>query len=194
MGKLVAACKSAKFSITGPNTPRRSSMKTIIASVGGRAPSHCPASDCLAITERRGKISRRLAQQDLVGLTKLTVLALQSLHLLGHLRRNAGPRTAINLGSLAPFVQRVRRAPDLGCYRNNRLPARSVLALIVQHKAHRPLAYFRGKTCSLFCSLCSILLRSWSLRQTRSGSLIPVPRLDIGKAIACISASRATFS
>ena len=45
-------------------------MKAIIASVGGRAPSHCPAGDCLAITERRGKIRRRHAQ-DLVGLTKL---------------------------------------------------------------------------------------------------------------------------
>ncbi len=60
-----------------------------------------------------GEISRRLAQY-LVGLTKLAVLPLQSLHLLGHIVRQACSLTAIDLGLLHPFVQRGRRAADLG--------------------------------------------------------------------------------
>ncbi len=57
----------------------------------------------------------------------------QGRHLLGHLRRNASPGTTINLGLHNLFVQRVRRAADLRYYRYGRLPARSMLALIIQH-------------------------------------------------------------
>src|SRR6056297_2762862 len=83
--------------------------------------------------------------QDLVGLAKLPVLPLQGLHLLGHLAGNACALTAVNLGPLDPVVQPVRRAADLRGNRRDRLPARAVLALVVENHPHGALAHFRGK-------------------------------------------------
>ena len=62
---------------------------------------------------RLGKISGSLAQ-DFVGLPKLTVFALQRLQLLRHIRRNAGRAAAVAVSLLHPFMQRLRRAADLG--------------------------------------------------------------------------------
>ena len=42
--------------------------------------------------------------QDLVGLLQLAVLAFQRLQLLGHLGRDTGAITAIDLGPLNPLV------------------------------------------------------------------------------------------
>lgn len=53
---------------------------------------------------------------------------------------------------------------------NDCLSPRSMLTLIVERQVHSKLAHFGGKTCSWFCSPCSILLKSWSLLQNRSGS------------------------
>jgi hypothetical protein len=42
---------------------------------------------------------------------------------------------------------------------------------VIQHQPHRSLAHFRGKLVRRLARHGSILLRSWSLRQTRGGSL-----------------------
>jgi hypothetical protein len=57
--------------------------------------------------------------QYLVSLTKLAVLMLQSLHLLGHIARQACSFAAIDLGILHPLMQRGWRAADLGRDRGN---------------------------------------------------------------------------
>lgn len=70
-------------------------MKEIIASVGGRAPPHCPLG-VGSQTPKGCKISRCLAQ-NLVALAKFTVLPLQGLHLLGHFARQTGPCATVDL-------------------------------------------------------------------------------------------------
>src|SRR3954454_4754947 len=81
-------------------------------------------------------MSARLAQ-DLVGLPKLTVLPFQGLQLLGHLSRNAGPLSAVDLGLLDPVMKRLRCAADLGRNRCHRRPARRVLAAVIQNNPNR---------------------------------------------------------
>jgi hypothetical protein len=84
-------------------------MKAIMSLTGGRAP---PSQN-----------SRRLAQ-DLVGLPKLAVLALQCLQLLRDIRRHASTLAAVDLKLLDPLVQRLRRAADLPRDGHDRCPAR----------------------------------------------------------------------
>jgi hypothetical protein len=110
-------------------------MKAIMAWTGGRAPL---ARQANVFIRRKGhrKIGARLAQ-DLVGLPKLTVLPLESLQLLGHLGRNAGPLPAVDLGFPDPVMQRLRRAADLGRNRGHRRPARRVLAGVIQNHPNR---------------------------------------------------------
>ena len=90
------------------------------------------------------KYADRLAQ-DLVGLSKLAVLALQRLQLRRHVGRHAGPLAAVDLGLLHPLVQRLRRAADLGRDRRDRRPARGMLAFVIQHHPHRAVADLRRK-------------------------------------------------
>jgi hypothetical protein len=45
---------------------------------------------------------------------KLAVLTFQALQLLCHIRRNAGRTAAIAISLLHPFMQRLRRAANLG--------------------------------------------------------------------------------
>ena len=80
--------------------------------MGGRAPLSCPAGDCHAITEKRGKICGRFTQ-NLVGLFEFAVLAFEGLHLLGHLGRDAATLASINLDLLDSVVQRLRRTANL---------------------------------------------------------------------------------
>lgn len=86
---------AAKIGST-PNTPRCSSM-----------------NEEGAVELRLGKICRRLAK-NLVGLSKLLALPLKSLHLLGHIARQACSFAAVDFGLLDPFIERLRRAADLG--------------------------------------------------------------------------------
>jgi len=65
----------------------------------------------------------RCLAQDLVGLAKLAVLALQCLQTVGQLGRNAGTLAAVYLGLLHPLQQRVPRAADHGRYGCDRCPA-----------------------------------------------------------------------
>ncbi|OLP59767.1 hypothetical protein BJF93_21880 [Xaviernesmea oryzae] len=58
-------------------------------------------------------MSRSLAQ-NLVGLTKLSILPLKSLHLLGDIARQACSFTAVDPCLLDPFVQRGWRAANHG--------------------------------------------------------------------------------
>ncbi len=67
------------------------------------------------------KISRRLAQ-DLVGLAKLPVLALQRLQLLRHVAWHAGAFAGVDLGLLDPLVQRLCRAANLARNRKDSCP------------------------------------------------------------------------
>src|SRR3954451_19910689 len=83
-----------------------------------------------AVELRPGKIRRCLAQ-DLVRLPELAVLPLKRLELLGDVRRDAAPLAAVDLGLLRPFVQRLRRATDLGRHGFNRRPARCMLMLVI---------------------------------------------------------------
>jgi hypothetical protein len=61
----------------------------------------------------------------------------QRLQLLGHVGRNAGPLPAIDFGLLAPVMQRLRRAADLGRNGGYRRPARRVLAGVIQNHPNR---------------------------------------------------------
>ena len=116
------------------------------------------------------KISRRLAQ-DLVGLPKLAVLPLQGLQ-LGAISVGTPARAPLSRSAfLTHSLQRLRRAADLGRDRDDRRPARRMLA----SRDPKPSApRGRGpqaKTCSSSCLSWLHLLRSWSLRQTRRGSV-----------------------
>jgi hypothetical protein len=85
---------------------------------------------------RLGKIRARLAQ-DLIGLAKLPVLPLKGLELGSHVAGQARSVPAVALGLLHPFVQRLRRAAYLACYRHDRRPSRRMLVLVIQHHPHR---------------------------------------------------------
>jgi hypothetical protein len=120
----------------------RDSYTRPVKPVGSPAVEPAPAGDKdaaappAAVELRHRKIGARLAQ-DLVGLPKLTVLPLEGLQLLGHLGRNAGPLSAVDLGFPDPVMQRLRRAADLGRNRGYRRPARRVLAGVIQNHPNR---------------------------------------------------------
>jgi hypothetical protein len=65
-----------------------------------------------------GKIRARLAQ-DLIGLAKLPVLPLEGLEPGCHIARQARFVPAVALGLLHPLIKRLRRAPNLVCYRDD---------------------------------------------------------------------------
>src|SRR5690606_1683458 len=89
-----------------------------------------------AVELRLGKIRARLAQ-DLVGLSKLAVLALQGLEFRRHIRGNSGANATVALRLLHPLMQRLRRAADLGGDRRDRRPARGMLDFVMQNQPHR---------------------------------------------------------
>ncbi len=60
-----------------------------------------------------GTFCGRRCAQDLIDLFAVAVLAFESLHLLGHLRRDAATLASMNLDLLGPVVQRLRRTADL---------------------------------------------------------------------------------
>jgi hypothetical protein len=64
-------------------------------------------------------VRARLAQY-LIG---LELLPLQSLHLRSHVAADSRPGTAGNFSLVHPFIERLRRAADLGCYRANGCPS-----------------------------------------------------------------------
>src|SRR5271169_4241498 len=130
-----------------------------------------------AVELRLGKIRARLAQ-DLVGLPKLAVLAFQSLQLCRHIRGNTGAHTTVALGLLHPLMQRLRRAADLGGDRRDRHPARGMLAFVIQNHSHRAGADLGRELVGSSCLSWLHILRSWSLRSTRSGS-----RTFLGRAL-----------
>src|SRR5690606_12431683 len=115
-------------------------------------------------------IRARLAQ-NLVGLPKLPVLPLKSLHLRRHIRRQTGPLAGIDLGFLHPMPQRVRLTADLAGDRLTGSPAAGKIRSVLQHHPHGTLALLRGKLVRRFARHGSILFGSWSLRQTRGGSM-----------------------
>ena len=88
-----------------------------------------------AVELRLGEICAGLAQ-DLVGLAQLAVLALQGVQLGGHVGGDAGAVAAVGLRLLDPLVQRLRRTADPGRDREDRLPARWVIALTLQQEPH----------------------------------------------------------
>jgi hypothetical protein len=93
---------------------------------------------------RGGKIRRRLAR-DIVGLLKLAVLTLQHLQLGGDLRRHAGRTTAVALGLLEPFIERLPGAPGLGRDRDDRRPTLPMLALVIENHTNRAIAHLGRK-------------------------------------------------
>ncbi len=105
---------------------------------------------------RLGRTGARLAQ-DLVGLPKLPVLALQRLHLRSHVLRHAGTPAGIDLGLLHPLVQRRARAADLCRDRNDRCPAGRMLMFVIQHQPYRALPHFRGELVRRLAHRCPIL-------------------------------------
>lgn len=68
----------------------------------------------LAFTVRVHRETGRSFAQNLVGLAKLAVLPLKSLHLLGYIARQACSLAAIDLALLDPIVQRGWGAAYLG--------------------------------------------------------------------------------
>ena len=80
-------------------------------------------------------------------------------------------------------MKRLRRAADLRRDRHNRRPLRGVIAPVLDHHPHGPLAHFRRKL-RVFAA-CPWLhsLKSWSLRQTRGGSL----HVDVNGSILDLS-------
>src|SRR5271154_2322456 len=139
-------------------------MNAIMACIGGRAPP--------------GKISASLTQ-DLVGLTELAVLSLQGLELGGHVRGQA----RLCARCLARPCQPIDAAPaqcNRSCPQSRpALPnATYVHARDPKPSAPRELAP-QARTCSLSCLSWLHPLKSWSLRQTRGGSLLPLaPQQD----------------
>ena len=80
----------------------------------------------------------------LLTLAQIPALPLQRLHLLGHLRRDAGSLATVDLGLLHPLVQGPGRATDICGNRHDRLPARSMLTFVVEDQPHRAATHFRG--------------------------------------------------
>lgn len=103
-------------------------MEEITALVGGRTP--------------RSRNKRTLAQY-LIGLPKLAILPLKSLHLLGDFVWEPRPRTIVHFRLLHPFIHRLRPAADLGGDRGSRCPSRGILALGIQNHPHCSGADFR---------------------------------------------------
>ena len=99
---------------------------------------------CRRSSSAWAKYADRLAQ-DLVGLPQLAVLPLQRLEPLALVRRRTRPDAAVALRLLHPLVQRLRRAADLARNRDDRRPARRMLALVIQHHPHRAGADLRRK-------------------------------------------------
>ena len=95
----------------------------------------------------------------LVRLSKLSVLALQRLQLLGHIGRNASPLAAIDVRLLHPIQKRLRRAADLGRNRNDRRPSRRMLMFVVQHQPHRTGTDLRRKLVACLIAHGSTLSR-----------------------------------
>lgn len=83
--------------------------------------------------------------EDLVRLPQLAVLAFEGLILLGHLAGDTGPLAAVDHDLIDPVIQGLRRAADLRRDRQNGLPMRSMLALIVQNQTNCAFAHFGGK-------------------------------------------------
>lgn len=68
--------------------------------------------------------------------------ALQHLHLLGHIGRDA-VRLLLSTSTFLPHSFRVQ--PIFSSDRHDRLPARAMLPLVVEDQPHRTFTYFRGK-------------------------------------------------
>ena len=159
----------------------RSLMNPIMACVGGRAP---PARQANAFVLREGPGPNRLTpcagSRWLAGGPDSLVPV-----------PSAGPPSpfsrqapdAVALGLLEPFVERLPRAAALGSNRDHRRPARRRLELVIQPppepRGHGP----HAKTCSSSSLLSLHLLRSWSRRQTRSGSY----RFFISSFLDCLN-------
>lgn len=98
---------------------------------------------------------RRCFAQDLVGLAQFTVLALQRLQAICHLCRHTGPLAAVDLRLLDPLEQSLGNAADLLRDRHDGRPARRMVALVVQHHAHRTGADLRRKLVRRFAHIGS---------------------------------------
>ena len=119
---------------------------------------------------RRCKISLRLAQY-LIGLAQFAVLALQGLHPFRHLGGDARGSTSLNIRLLHPVHQRVGRTADLPGNRRRGRPPGWVFPLMVQHHPCRPGPNLRAELARRLARHGSSLLGSWSLRETRRGSV-----------------------
>jgi hypothetical protein len=76
-----------------------------------------------------------------------------------HLARNLLKRVAVIATAMGPIL-----------LKDHRRPAEWVIALVIGHHLHRPLAHFLRKLVRR-CSYRLGLLRSWSSPQTRRGSV-----------------------
>src|SRR4051794_566152 len=85
----------------------------------------------------------RRRPQDLVRAPQLAVLALEVLDARRLRAAHAGPTAAIDLGLPHSLTQRLVRRPELPGDRDDRVPLRRVLALVLEHHPHRPLPPLR---------------------------------------------------
>jgi hypothetical protein len=103
------------------------------------------------------------------------------------LRSNAFSFAAISDGTLgARPASRSTSAPIHAAYAassqnsrlsNHRRPVRGMFVFVLQHYPHRPVTDFRRKFVRRRTRHGSILFGSWSLRQTRGGSVLAEPAI-----------------
>jgi hypothetical protein len=112
-----------------PCAARWSSMNLTITSTGGRTPPfqimRWPCAGSRSPGAVRGS-------------------RVQALHLFGHLAGDTGPLATVDLGLADPVIQGLRLSADLRGNRRNRLPPRTMLALVVQQQPHGAFTHFGG--------------------------------------------------
>ena len=99
----------------------------------------------------------------------LSLLASSLVRPAGALSRSAFFTHSFSVCAVQPILSQSRRSPPIATHARARDPAPSA------PHARGP----QAKTCSLSCLSSLHLLRSWSLRQTRGGSIRSAPTSDI---------------
>lgn len=110
-------------------------MKPIIAWVGGRVPSRCPAAH-VNMRERGRKISGCLAE-NFIRLAQLTVFPFQRLDAITLFGCHSVAHAAVLLSLLDPSAQGLGNTADLGCNGRDRARLRFVGALMLEHHSDR---------------------------------------------------------
>jgi hypothetical protein len=113
----------------------------------------------------------RRGLENVIGSTQLSVLAFQTLQLGEFVGGDTRPTTRIDLRATHPQPHRLRLRTELLRDRTDRLPLRPVLVPMVQDHPHRTLPQLIGILPMIRHD--SILLKGWSLHQTRGASSRP---------------------